>query len=328
MNTELSSRLKNQSFIDLRAFTGTDLESLVEDALDMKQRFTRTADLKGRVIGLLFGVPSTRTRISFQLAIRHLGGDAETYSSADLQLSNGETLIDTAEVMGRFLDAIVVRLYDMANYGWGRSSLETLQKHARVPIVNALDDKDHPCQVMADLLTLRERFGTEYRKRKVVMAWGYAKRQKTPGVLHSMMTAGSLLGMHVVFAYPKGFELDPDYVLAAERAAIASNATIEHCHDLEAACRDASAIYVKSWKSLALSKEEDAALRETLRDDWRLSERHFTRAAPDAVFMDCMPLIRGDEADADLVDGPRSIRYEQAENRLHAQKAILAGIMR
>ena len=149
-----------------------------------------------KYIGMLFTVPSTRTRISFQVGAHQLGARAEHYNVAELQLSNQESLKDTAAVMGRYLDAIIVRLYDMNNYGWGREGLHTLAEYSRVPIINALDDKDHPCQVMADLLTLKEKFGETYKEKKVVMAWGYTKRQKSLGVPHSLMTAGSLLGRH------------------------------------------------------------------------------------------------------------------------------------
>lgn len=319
--------LHNRDFLGLKDFTREELEGLLDLALAIKSGDDRTKYLDEKTLGMLFTVPSTRTRISFQVAARQLGGHAEAYDPGQLQMSNNETLIDTAEVMNRYLDAIVIRLYDMKNYGAGRRSLELFAEHADVPIVNALDDKEHPCQIMADLLTLRERFGKDYKKKKVVLTWAFAERQKSPGVTHSWLMAASILGLDFTLAFPKGFEPDPEYDEFARRAAESSGAEIVYSHDLDEASEGADVIYAKSWKALAHDVEGDRALRQQNRDDWRVGRRHFDRANPGAVFMDCMPLIRGDEADADVVDGPMSIRYDEAENRLHAQKAILARLV-
>lgn len=319
--------LQGRDFLGLKDFRPEELEHLLALAADMKAGRDRVRHLEGQGIGMLFTVPSTRTRISFQSAARQLGAQAEAYSPADLQLSNNESLVDTAEVMSRFLDAIVVRTYDMNAYGKGRESLRTMADHSAVPVINALDDKEHPCQLLADLLTIQERFGGTCKGPKIVFTWAYAKRQKSPGVTHSMLTAAALLGLDLTMAYPPGFEPDEEYVAFGREAAKLSGARIEVCHDLDAACEGADVIYAKSWKSLASSIDEDRALREKVRERWCVSSRHFARANAGAVFMDCMPLVRGDEATAEVVDGPRSIRYDQAENRLHAQKAILASLL-
>ena len=319
--------LQDRDFLGLEHFTREELEGILDLAQEMKAGRDTKKYLQDKTIGMLFGSASTRTRISFQIAARQLGGHAEAYSPDQLQMSNKETLVDTAAVMARFLDAVVIRRYDLSDYGSGRAALETFAENADVPVVNALDDKEHPCQIMADLLTLRETFGAEHKDRKVVLTWAYAKRQKSPGVTHSWLVAASLLGLRFTLAFPEGFEPDPEYDAFAREAAKTSGATIEYSHDLEEASKGASVIYAKSWKSLASTVEEDQALRETHREAWRVGLRHFERAEKDAVFMDCMPLIRGDEADAEVVDGPMSIRYDEAENRLHAQKAILASIL-
>jgi ornithine carbamoyltransferase len=319
--------LKGRDFLGLKDFTAAELEHLLALGLEMKSGRHRGRPLDGKSIGMLFTVPSTRTRISFQVAARQLGGEADHYSPAELQLSNHESLVDTAEVMSRYLDAIVVRLYDMNAYGEGRQSLETMAAHSTKPIVNALDDKEHPCQVMADFLTLRERFGGAFREKKIVFTWAYAKRQKSPGVTHSMLVAAALLGARLTIAFPPGFEPDREYSDFACAAAQSSGARIEVAHDLDEAARGADVIYAKSWKSLGRTMEEDHELRERCREDWRVSQRHFDRANPGALFMDCMPLIRGDEATAEVVDGRQSIRYDEAENRLHIQKAILASLL-
>ncbi|PYS24490.1 MAG: ornithine carbamoyltransferase [Acidobacteria bacterium] len=319
--------LKQTNFIDLRDFGKGELEHLIRLAEEVKSGQDREQYLLDKYIGMLFTVPSTRTRISFQVGAHQLGARAEHYNGAELQLSNQESLKDTAAVMGRYLDAIIVRLYDMNNYGWGREGLHTLAEYSRVPIINALDDKDHPCQVMADLLTLKEKFGETYKEKKVVMAWGYTKRQKSLGVPHSLMTAGSLLGMNLRFAHPKGYELDEEYLSFAHDAVKQSGGAIEFSHDLREASEDADVIYVKNWKSLTLTKEEDSKYREEIKADWCVSGEHFQRANPGAYYMDCMPFIRGEQVTSEVADGEQSIIYDQAENRLHMQKAIMASFI-
>jgi ornithine carbamoyltransferase len=320
-------RMKNRDFINLMGFESAELEALIEFAIKIKAGGDKKSYLKDKFIGLLFSVASTRTRVSFQVAARHLGGHAEHLNTADLQISNQESLIDTAAVMSRFLDAIIIRMYDMNFYGMGRESLNTIAQHSKAPVINALDDKDHPCQVMADLLTLREKWGADYKKKKLVMAWGYSKRLKSLGVLHSMMTAGSLLGMNVRFAYPKGYELDEEYVAFARRAVKESGGTLEFSNNLNEASEGADAIYVKNWKSLKMSREEDERFRGEIRNEWCVNSGHFKRANPGALYMDCMPFIRGEQVTAEVADGEQSIIYDQAENRLHMQKAIMASII-
>lgn len=320
-------KLKQTKFIDLRDFGKGELEYLIKLAEEMKSGKNREQSLLGKYIGMLFTVASTRTRISFQVGAHQLGAQAEHYSGAELQMSNHESLKDTASVMGRFLDAIIVRMYDMSRYGEGRRGLDTIAEYANVPVINALDDKDHPCQVMADLLTLKEKFGEDYKKKKIVMAWGYTRRQKSLGVLHSMMTAGSLLGMDVRFAHPVGYELDEEYLSFAQNALRASGGSLEFSNDLREASEGADVIYVKNWKSLTMTKEEDERCRESIKEDWCVSGEHFERANPGAYYMDCMPFIRGEQVTAEVADGKQSIIYDQAENRLHMQKAIMASII-
>ena len=168
-------KMKNKNFISLMDFNRTDLEGLLVLAAEMKAGRNNEEHLKNKYIGMLFTVPSTRTRISFQVAAHQLGAQAEFYNSSDLQMINQESLVDTASVMGRFLDALIVRMYDMDLYGQGREALMTIAKYAQIPVINALDDKDHPCQVMADLLTLKEKYGADYKKKKIVM---WKKRQE------------------------------------------------------------------------------------------------------------------------------------------------------
>lgn len=319
--------LKGRDFLGLKDFSRDELEGILALAAEMKSDRDRTRYLQDKNLGMLFTVASTRTRISFQVAARQLGAHAEHYVPTQLQMSNNESLVDTAEVMGRYLDGLVVRMYDLSSYGQGRESMQVIADHCRGPVINALDDKEHPCQVMADVLTMREKLGEDFRRRKVVLAWAYAKRQKSPGVTHSMMAAAGILGMNLTVAFPPGFEPDEEYTSFAREAARSSGGTIDFVHDLDEATEGADVIYAKSWKSLASTTEQDQELRARHREAWRVSQSHFDHAAEGAIFMDCMPLIRGDEATAEVVDGPQSVRYDEAENRLHVQKAILASLL-
>lgn len=321
------SSMRQADFIALKDFSAEQLDQLVELAAAMKADRQQPKYLADKNVGLLFAARSTRTRVSFQVAVNQLGGQAAQYDTADLHLSVYEPIKDTAAVMGRYLDAVVVRLFDMSRYGQGRESLRTMAEYSQAPIINALDDKDHPCQVMADLLTLRERFGPDYRRKKLVMTWAYSERQQSPGVLHSMLSAAALLGMRVTFAHPEGFELDPEYTAFAQGAARESGAQIDFSRSLEEAAEGADVIYAKTWQSLTLPAEQEQRYKAELRETWRVSDAHFALANPGAAYMDCMPFIRGQQVTAEVADGPRSIIYDQAENRLHAQKAILASIM-
>jgi len=316
--------LKNRDFISLKDFSKEELEQLLELAIDIKNGNNLKRYLENKFIGLLFSVASTRTRISFQLGVKQMGGHAEFFDYNDLQLINHESLVDTAKVVSRYLDALIIRMYDMNFYGKGREALNLIAQHADIPIINALDDKGHPCQVMGDILTLKEKFGEDYKNKKIVFTWGYAVRQKSPGVPQSMLIASSILGMNVTFAYPKGFEPDQEYVDFAKERVKQSGATIEFCNDLMEASENADVIYVKSWKSLHMPGEEDRKVRNEIRKDWCVSNLHFERANPGAYFMNCLPIIRGEQATAEVIDGKNSIIYDEAENRLHIQKAIMA----
>ncbi len=320
--------LKNRDFISLMDFSGAELEKILTLAEDIKSGKNDISDhLVGKYLGLLFSVASTRTRISFQVGVSQMGGHAEHLNSNDLQLINHESLIDTAAVMDRYLDGLIIRMYDMTQYGKGREALRLIAEHADIPVINALDDKDHPCQVMGDILTMKENYGNEYKKKKLVFTWGYSWRQKSPGVPHSMMIASSLLGMNVVFAYPKGFDLDKEYVDFAKDAIKKSGGTLEFSNDLMEASEGADVIYVKSWKALNLPGEEDSKIRQEVRNDWCVSDKHFDVANPGAIFMNCLPIIRDEQATASVIDGEQSVLYDEAENRLHIQKAIMAAVL-
>jgi len=318
-----------KNFIDLRDFTKEELEEII--ALGEKLKKDRGAGrdlLKDKNFGLLFGVASTRTRVSFQAGIRQMGGTAEYLNTKDLQLVHHESIKDTAAVLGRYLDGLIVRMYDMDNYGMGREAMKLIADNSKIPVINALDDKGHPCQVLADILTLKEKFGDDFRRKKIGFSWVYSERQKSPGVTHSMLTAASLLGMNVTMAFPEGFDPDSEFVEHAKAAMKVSGGCLSFTNDAMEASDGADVIYVKDWKSLQMSKEEDIRRRNEIRQDWTISPRHFEVANPGAIFMNCLPIIRGQQATQEVIDRPDSILYDEAENRLHIQKAILSHIFK
>ncbi len=320
---------KVKSFISLMDCSEQDINELLLLANQFKSNQLKSDILASKNIGLYFTVPSTRTRISFQVACRRLGGNVDTYNASELQVENGESLIDTSVVMGKYLDGIIVRTYNMNNYGAGREALNMMATYSQIPVINALDDKDHPCQVLADLITLKEKFGDTYKKKKLVFSWGYTHRSKSLGVPHSMLSAAAILGMNIKFVYPKNFDLDPEYMSFAKKTAKLSGANIELSNNLDDAVVDADCLYVKNWKSLTLSKEDEVSYKETLKKEWCISSKHFeSMKNKNAFYMDCMPLIRGEHVTAEVADSERSIMYQQAENRLYAQMAVLYKLIR
>jgi len=322
------SSYKKRDLINLMDYTKAELEMFLEFTERIKSGKDTRPYLANKTVGLMFGVASTRTRISFQVGTRQLGGYADFYNTNDLQLVYKESLIDTIRVMSRYIDALVVRMYDMNHYGKGREALDVLSEPGTIPVINALDDKDHPCQVLGDIFTIKEKFGDDFKKKRVVFTWGYSWRQKSPGVTHSMLAASSLLGMNIIFVYPEGFEPDQEYVNFARETVTQSGGKLEFSNNLMEACEGADVIYVKSWKALNMSSEKDKKIRENIWQDWCVSDEHFKRANPGALFMNCLPIIRGEQATAEVIDGKHSIIYDEAENRLHVQKAIMAGLIR
>jgi len=321
--------LKGRDFISLMDFSKEELETMLSVAFWLKEQTSVGVFpelLKGKTLGMLFAKPSTRTRVSFEAGMTQLGGHAQFYSPEHLQLAHKETMEDTARVLSRYIDGIVIRLYGLKKYGDARKILLSMAENATIPIINALDDKEHPCQIMADIMTMREKFG-DLKGKKIVMSWAYSERIKSAGVPQTMLIAAGLLGFDLTLAYPPKYDVDPDYLEFAREAARKSGAKIEITHDIYEAAEGAHVIYAKSWGSFQMTPEEDSEYRKQFKEDWCISDKHFEKADPNAVFMHCLPADRGLEVTNELIDGPRSIVYDEAENRLHIQKAILSLIM-
>jgi ornithine carbamoyltransferase len=319
--------MKGKDFISLMDYSKEELETILETAFDFKKMLARGQRhelLKGKSLGMIFTQPSTRTRVSFETAMTQLGGHAQYYTPDTMQIAHKETWEDTGRMLSRYLDGLMMRVYDLERYGQAREIVDTVAKNATVPVINGLDDKEHPCQVMGDIMTFREKLGAGWRKKKIVMTWAYSPRSKSPGVPQAMLIAASLLGMDLTLVYPKSYELDENYVAFAEKAYQRSQGRLEIKNDIYEACGSADIIYAKSWGSLTLSKKEDEKYRGQFKKDWCINKYHFEIANKVSYFMHPLPADRGEEVTDEVIDGPMSVVYDQGENRLHVQKAILA----
>jgi len=268
--------------------------------------------LRGRTLGMIFQKNSTRTRVSFEVGMGQLGGQALFLSSQDLQLNRGETIADTARVLGRYLDGIMARTYAHAD-------VEDLARYSGVPVINGLSDLLHPCQGLADLMTIQEKKG---RLAGIKLAY----MGDSNNVTHSLLQAGALMGMQVRVGSPAGYQPRPDILAQAHALAARSGAEIRVVEDPVAAVRGADVIYTDTWASMGQEAEHDQRVR--LFRPYQVDAALMAQAAPDALFMHCLPAHRGEEVTDQVMDGPHSVIFDQAENRLHAQKAILALIMR
>ena len=279
---------------------------LVDRAIQLKADRALSRALEGRSVALVFERPSTRTRVSFEVGVRELGGHPVVLREGETQLSRGESLRDFALVLSRFVAAIGVRTGPHA-------TVVELAEHSEVPVVNMLTEDHHPCQALADLMTLRERFGELSGLRVTYVGDGN-------NVAHSLMVLGAKAGLEVVVATPP--ELGPDRQIAEIATASAANGGgVKLTNDPEAAATDAHALYTDVWVSMG---EDDAAgSRRTALAPYRVDQALLDRARPDAVALHCLPAHPGEEISGDVLYGDRSAVWDQAENRLHAQKALL-----
>lgn len=288
-----------------------DLGRLLDLAGRVKADPTRYAGaLANRNLGLLFLKSSTRTRVSFEVGIRQLGGSAVFLSGDDLQLSRGETIADTARVLSTYLDVLMVRLF-------AHNDLEELARHSSVPVINGLSDDFHPCQALADYLTLVEEWGDLEGRRLAYIGDGN-------NMARSLVLGAAKLGVEIALACPAGFRLEPEFLDQCRQIAASADAITEH--DLPAdAVAGAGAVYADTWISMGQEAERDQRLAAF--SGFQVDEDLMARAGTDAVFLHCLPCHRGEEVAAEVVDGPRSRVWRQVENRLHAQKAVLLELL-
>jgi ornithine carbamoyltransferase len=293
-------------FISYADWSGAELDALLVLAERMRRgRYTKLP-LRGKTLAMIFTKSSTRTRVSFEVGTLQLGGHPLFLSSRDVQLGRGEPIADTARVLSRYVDAILVRMYAHAD-------IEELVRHSSVPVINGLTDWLHPCQVLADLLTIRQHLGSE---RGLRVAWiGDGNN-----MANSWIEAAGSFGFTLVMACPRGY--DPDHALV-ERAR--QHTTVEIVRDPREAAAGAHVVNTDVWASMG--QEEEQTRRKRAFAKYNVDAAVMKRARRDAIFLHCLPAHRGEEVDASVIDGPQSRVWDQAENRLHVQKAILATLL-
>jgi ornithine carbamoyltransferase len=303
--------MSKRDFLSVDDLTPEELVALLDGADRHKADRRPRTSLQGRTVALIFEKPSTRTRVSFEVAINELGGHPLALAGADLQLGRGETLEDTAAVLSRYVHAIVLRTF-------AQESLERLARAGDIPVVNALSDYSHPCQALADLQTIRER-----KQRLAGLRLAYLGDGNN--VAHSLLFAGSKVGMHVAMATPVGYEPIPQVVRRATEIAAATGGSVELTHDPETAAKGADVVYTDVWASMG--KELEHGERALIFKPYQLSTDILAVASPDVVVLHCLPAHRGEEIAAEVMDGPNSAVFDQAENRLHTQKALLSWLL-
>jgi ornithine carbamoyltransferase len=307
--------LKGRSFTRIASWSRDELATLLDLADELKAERARRPELRvlpGRTIGLIFHKPSTRTRVAFEVGIAELGGMALFLPAAELQLARGESFRDTALVLSRFLSALMIRTFEQAE-------VEEFAEHASIPVINGLTDETHPLQALADAMTLRERFGRLAGLRVTYVGDGN-------NVCHSLMRIAARFGVDFVAATPPGYEPNPDFVSAASDDARANGGTVTLATDPRAAAEGAHALYTDVWVSMGQDADRGRRLRDL--EPYRIDEALLGLADRDAVAMHCLPAHVGEEISADVLYGARCLAWEQAENRLHTQKALMALVIR
>lgn len=304
---------RHRSLLTMLDYGPDEIFHLLARAMDFKRyphSQENTSAITGKNVALIFAKPSTRTRVSFEVAVNDMGGHPIYLSSAELQLGRGETIADTALVLSRYVDAIVIRTYSHAD-------VETLATAATIPVINALTDSHHPCQALADLLTILE-------KKDRLAGINLAYIGDGNNVCHSLMIAAAQVGVNMHIATPKGYEPDPAVVEQALVVKRGMNKLVIS-DDPRKAATGADVLYTDVWASMGQEEEEEQRLRDF--KGFCVDEKLLALADGRAIVMHCLPAHRGQEISAGAIDGPQSVVYDQAENRLHSQKALLATLL-
>ncbi len=306
--------LRGRDLVSMDDLGAEELWAVLEFARDLKRRWERVDRpqlLAGRMLAMIFEKPSLRTRVTFEVAMQQLGGGSIYLAPQDAQLGTRETIPDAARNLERWVDAIMARTF-------AHSTVVQLAEHARIPVLNGLSDREHPCQTLADLLTVYERFGGF---KGVTLSWVGDGNN----VCHSLLLGAAKVGLNVRVATPPGHAPDPEIVQSAERQAKASGASIVLTIDPGEAVGGADVIYTDVWASMG--QEHEQAQRAKLFRSYQVNAALLRQARPEAVVLHCLPAHRGEEITDEVLDGPQAIVFDQAENRLHAQKGLLAMIL-
>jgi len=311
------SILKGRDFLSLADFTREELLFMLETARIFKSRYYAGERiipvLRGRHLAMIFEKPSTRTRISFEIAMKELGGSAIYLSSRELQLARGETIEDTARVLSRYVDGIMARVYE-------HDRLVKLAEFSDVPVINGLSDLLHPAQALSDIFTIMEKKGRSIEKLKIVFVGDGADN-----VLHSLMLGVGILGGKIVISSPKGYEPHPQVIKWFKEKAEPEGGSYEIIRDPYEAVKGADVVYTDVWVSMGQEKDREKRIHDL--EPYRVTVELMNYAKPDAIFMHCLPAHRGEEVVDEVIDGRWSVVWDQAENRKHVQKAILALII-
>jgi ornithine carbamoyltransferase len=306
--------VKASHLLTIGQLTSEEIQNLLIRAGHLKTDYRqgkRNPSLEGKTLGLFFSKPSTRTRVSFEAAVAQLGGSSLFLTAQDLQVSRGESIYDTAMTLSRYLDAMVIRAF-------AHKEIEAWAQVAQIPVINGLTDLHHPCQGLGDLFTAQERFGS---LKGLIMAYiGDGNN-----VAHSLIEGAAITGMTLRLACPKGFEPEDSIVLAARQVAKRTGAQIEILKEPRWAAQEADILYTDVWVSMG--QERESRKRQKLFKPYQISRSLLKGAKPTACVMHCLPAHRGQEIAAEVMDGPQSIVWDQAENRLHVQKAILEWLL-
>ncbi|TMJ11239.1 MAG: ornithine carbamoyltransferase [Bacillati bacterium ANGP1] len=306
--------LRGHDFVSMDDLSPEEVLRVLDTATDLKRRAKagdRPVLLAGRVLAMIFEKPSLRTRVTFEVGMWELGGHAVYLAPQDVQLGARESVPDVARNLERWVGGIMARTF-------AHRTVQTLAEHARIPVINGLSDLEHPCQTLGDLLTIRERFGHLDGLRVAWVGDGN-------NVCHSLLLGAAKVGMHVAVATPARYAPDPAIVARAREIAPASGSRIEVGTDAKAAARGADVIYTDVWVSMGQEAEREAKIK--VFSGYQVNGALTAQAAARAVVMHCLPAHRGEEITSEVLDGPQSIVFEQAENRLHAQKALLSLIL-
>ena len=307
--------IKGKDLLTLADLEPQEILTLLENAVVLKEKTLKKhfdQPLKGKILGMIFDKSSTRTRVSFEVGMIQLGGSALYLNGNDLQLGRGETVADTAQVLSQYLDGIMIRTFS-------HSSVEELADHADIPVINGLTDLYHPCQALADLLTIYEKKGTLKGLKLAYIGDGN-------NVAHSLMIACTKVGMDVCIATPKGYFPDETITARCEDFARQSGANMVITESPLEAVDSADIIYTDVWTSMGQELENEQRLKDF--HEYQVNEALLKAAKEDYLFMHCLPAHRGEEVTAEVIDGQHSVVFEQAGNRLHAQKALLVEILR
>ncbi len=325
----MQTDLRGRDLISLPDWTTEEIETVLDVAFRLKRERAMGIPhplLRDKVLAMLFFFSSTRTRASFEAGMAQLGGHAQFIESRTTQIAHGDTAREIGEILGRYNDGIAIRNVD---WGIGNRYIREVAEASRVPVLNMQCDIFHPHQILADLMTIIEKKGS-LRGRTITVSWAYAASYQKPiSVPQDLVLAATRFGMNVRLVHPPEFELMPDLLAQAEENARRSGGSLERLDDFDAGFRAADVVYAKSWGALLTAKDDaDGAATAARYTDWITDERRMALAAEDAIYMHPLPADRNIEVADAVIDGPHSVVYDEAENRLHAQKAVMALTMR